>query len=156
MPIKEQQPASTGLARINDLITRAINSWNLTERVRRAALPSHLYDAADLRDYRFLLADADDGSLAGVAALTGPVEPGKALPEPLALLHGLYVEPALHRTGIGRALLKAAEAKAVESGFHCLLVRAHRDSQGFFETNGYRHTDRVSYPYAWVKELPAS
>ena len=153
MQITERKPAGTELDRINELVGRAVNSWNLTERVRRAALPSHLYDAADVRDYRFLLSHADDGNLAGVAALTGPVESGTPLPQPVGLLHGIYVDPALHGTGTGRALLKAAEAMAVESGFHCLLVRAHRDSQGFFEANGYRHTDAVSYPYAWVKDL---
>lgn len=155
MQITEREPGGGESALINDLIARAVNSWNLSERVRRAALPSHLYDAADIRDYRFLLAHDEEANLAGIAALTGPVEPGKPLPQPVGLLHGIYVDPELHGTGTGRALLKAAEAVAVESGFHCLLVRAHRDSQGFFEANGYRHTDAVSYPYAWVNELTA-
>ena len=78
------------------------------------------------------MAENTRGELLGVAAW----EPADASDSPKGhsalLLHGLYVEPGMHRQGIGTRLLKAAERAARTRGCDGLLIEAQPSAEGFF------------------------
>jgi GNAT superfamily N-acetyltransferase len=79
-----------------------------------------------------------------------------------ALLHqeerieitGLVVDAAARRTGVGRALVRAAEQWAARQGLHTIVVRSNvvrPESHPFYEGLGYR---RVSTSHTYRKESP--
>jgi predicted N-acetyltransferase YhbS len=121
---------------INQVIEAAVMSWQLSERVRRLALPVYRYSAVDLACLDAVVAEDHHGLLAGVAtwerASGGDVPAGvDAL-----LLHGIYVNPTCHRQGIGRRLFQAAELAVGQNGCDGLLVRAQAGACGFFLAMG--------------------
>ena len=122
----------------NGIIERAVNTWNLPERVKRLAMPSYLYSEHDLRHLHLVLAELDPYGVIGVAAW----EPAAARDCPSGrrglLLHGLYVDPQRQRRGAGSLLLSAAAAAARESGYDGVLVKAQADAEGFFRAQGLR------------------
>ncbi len=75
------------------------------------------------------------------------------------LLHGLYVVPALHGTGIGSRLLNAAIEAARQGGFDGLLVKANPDARGFFAAKGMQQLSTEDalrdYPYRFWTDLGA-
>jgi aminoglycoside 6'-N-acetyltransferase I len=96
-----------------------------------------------------LLAEASGGQAVGFAEVSirrDHVEGTTA--EPVAYLEGWYVIPSHRREGVGRALIKSAEAWALESGFLELAsdsefhnysaIRAHKDL-GFREVGKSVH-----------------
>jgi GNAT superfamily N-acetyltransferase len=67
-----------------------------------------------------------------------------------AELTGLIVDPASRRSGIGRALVAAAEQWAVGNGFHTINVRsnvARTESHPFYVRLGYQRT-KTQHAYA--------
>lgn len=60
-----------------------------------------------------------------------------------AELDGLFVEPDLWRTGVGRALLTAAEAKARAGGAAIMRVVANPEALGFYVACGYEVVGEV-------------
>ena len=147
LTLREETPTPADLPALNALIERAIGSWTVSERVKRAALPSYRYEALDLADMRFFTMRAEGGGLEALAVLS-PLDgdPGALL------LHGLYVEPARHRQGLGRRLLAAAEDAARQAGAARLTVRAQRDAAPFFAAAGFETADGP-YPYLLRKGL---
>ena len=130
------QPGELGdLDAINRIVTRAIGTWNVSERVKRLSLPLYHYQPEDLDHLEFLLAMDDDRPVA-IAAW----EPAEAEQLPAGqtglLLHGLYVDPDVAGGGTGSSLLSACRDAAVEQGFDGVLVKATRDAVGFFERSG--------------------
>ncbi len=124
------------LERINEIVEAAVMTWSLPDRVKRLSLPVYRYDLADLAHQRILVLELGGGGVVAVAAL----EPADCDETPGGvrglLLHGIYVDPASHRGGIGRALLASAR-KAAHSGiYRGLLVKATRDAVGFFSREG--------------------
>ena len=122
------------LVAINQLIEKAVMTWQLPERVKRLALPSYRYDELDLQHFSMVVA-TDDDNIVGIAAweteyCLGP-DDKKGL-----LLHGLYVNPEQQRRGIGGQLLKAVEASARSQHADGLLVKVQKDAEDFFSTQG--------------------
>jgi GNAT superfamily N-acetyltransferase len=136
---------------VNQVIERAVLSWDLPERVKRLSLVTYRYGSQDLEHFQLMLAEAADGGLLGVAAW-GAAEPGEA---PCGarglLLHGLYVDPAVHGRGIGSRLLAAAEQAAGRGKLDGVLVKAQRGAEGFFLARGFRRLavedPRRDYPH---------
>jgi len=145
LTLGEERPGSADLPALNALIERAIGSWAVTERVKRAALPAYRYEALDLADMRFFTLRDERGAPVGLAV----VSPLDGAPDAL-LLHGLYVDPIRHRQGLGRRLLQAAEAAVRQSGAARLVVRAQRDAAPFFTAAGFAPADG-DYPYTLNK-----
>lgn len=152
--IGEEIPDGRALEAINEVIAAAIDNWRLSERVKRAALPSYRYDTFDQADTRFFLARDETGAIQGVATL-GPINRGEGLPgTPSRLLHGLFVAPAATGRGIGTRLLATVEAAARAEGAGALVVRAHVEATGFFEAAGYGPHESAVFPHAMVKRFP--
>lgn len=136
-PSLTQRPATAeDLDAVNAVVSAAVMSWDLPDRVKRLSLPGYLYQAQDLDHLHLVLVLAGERVL-GVAAWEAAADqavPGRG---PTLLLHGLYVDPGRQRAGIGSGLLDAALAAAKEGGFRGLLVRAQRDAQPFFRARGF-------------------
>lgn len=131
-------PSESELAQINAVVEAALMGWNLSPRVKRLVLPSYRYGAADLCHLAFGVArSAVGGPIIGVAAWEVAARSDCPPDRSGLLLHGLYVDPQHQRQGIGSSLLQLANDQAAAKKCDGLLVKAQRDAQGFFETNGF-------------------
>lgn len=140
------------LPAVNALIERAMTTWDTTERMRRLALPVYQYRQDDVDHMWLLAAEARDGALAGVAVLEEADNAGLPVPGGGLLLHGIYVTPDAMGMGIGRALLESSAGIARALGREGLLVKAIRQSRGFFERCGLHALpalEESDYPYRY-------
>lgn len=152
-----RQATAADLGGVNAVIEAAIGGWNLPERVKRLSLSSYRYDVYDLEHLTLMVAETKPGSIVGVAAW----EPADVSDTPAGaralLLHGIYVAPNLHRSGIGSRLLASAEEAARNHGFDGLLVKANRDAQTFFLAKGLQQltikNPKRDYPYRFWKSF---
>jgi N-acetylglutamate synthase-like GNAT family acetyltransferase len=124
------------LGPINRVIERAVQTWNLPERVKRLALPTYLYTEHDLNHLHIVLAEDSAASVIGVAAWEDAAARDCPQGRRGLLLHGLYVDPDRQHRGTGTRLLTAAVAAAREQGYDGLLVKAQADAEGFFRSRG--------------------
>jgi len=106
------------------------------ELLLSAALP--IADLVDGTPVSFWLAKSG-GSMVGTVALErfGDV----------AMLRSLAVRPDFHGTGLGKALVRHAEARASAEGIHtlCLLTTT---AAGLFDRLGYARISRAAAPEA--------
>jgi predicted N-acetyltransferase YhbS len=124
------------LAGINRVIERAVQTWNLPERVKRLALPVYLYTEHDLDHLHLIIAEDSAAGVVGVAAWEDAAARDCPQGQRGLLLHGLYVDPDRQRGGTGSRLLSAAAETAREQGYDGLLVKAQADAEGFFRSRG--------------------
>jgi predicted N-acetyltransferase YhbS len=124
------------LAVINQIIERAVKTWNLPERVKRLALPTYLYTEHDLNHLHIVLAEDSAAGVIGVAAWEDAAVRDCPKGRRGLLLHGLYVDPDQQHRGVGTHLLAAAIAAAREQGYDGLLVKVQADAEGFFRSQG--------------------
>lgn len=120
---------------INALIEAAIMTWDLPERVKRLTLPSYRYSEQDMLHLEMVIARVDL-TIAGVAAWEEADSNDTPDSKTGLLLHGIYVDPGLHKTGIGTRLFQAAEEAMQEKGLDGLLVKAQSGAEAFFEKQG--------------------
>ena len=157
--VKLRLLASVDLDAANAVIEAAIMTWDLPERVKRLSLASYRYDAHDLEHLTIMSALDAAEAIVGVAAW----EPASVADTPDGvkglLLHGIYVIPALHHTGIGSRFIGAAIRAARQGRFDGMLVKANRDAQGFFFSRGLQQLPtenaRRDYPYRFWRDLRA-
>ena len=154
------RPAAAGdLDAINAVIERAVMTWKLPERVKRLALPTYRYDAFDLKHLRVTVAEDEAAGIVGVVACDEAAERDCPPDRRGLLVHGIYVDPAWQRGGLGGRLLAAAEAAARGLGCDGLLVKAQADAVGFFEARGLVRLPVVDadrdYPHRFWFGLPA-
>lgn len=124
------------LSAINRVISAAVMSWDLPERVKRLSLSTYHYTELDMAHLQMVVAEERTGTIIGVAAWE-PAEP-KDMPaaQSALLLHGLYVTPSHHHRGMGTVLFRCAEQAAREQHYDGLLVKAQEDAAGFFLAMG--------------------
>lgn len=145
------------LERINRVIARAIDSWRIKDRVKRISLPLYQYQGDDLNFLQIFVVENQNGDLLGVAA-TEDGESGETRTDlPVLNLHGIYVDPACHRRGVGSRLLEKVEQIASVQGYATLMVKAKADATGFFARRNFeklaiQNPDR-DYPYRYRKPL---
>jgi predicted O-methyltransferase YrrM/GNAT superfamily N-acetyltransferase len=79
-----------------------------------------------------------------------------------AEVHLMAVIPEMHRRGIGRAMLRHAEAQLLRAGVHFLQVKTlsprrvdegYASTRAFYEAYGFRHLEE--FPTLWSPENPA-
>jgi N-acetylglutamate synthase-like GNAT family acetyltransferase len=143
-----REATENDLDSLNGVIRRAVMDWEIPERVKRLSLPSLQYDELDLEHFVILVAETDS-RITGVAALdTAPRNVGEQISA--LLLHGIYVDPAHQREGIGRKLLSAMEEIVLQKDAGALLVKAQKDAEGFYHSMGLHklENDRSGNGYA--------
>ena len=105
-------------------------------------------------DAAVFIAVRPDGSLCGyVEAGARSIADGCST-SPVGYIEAWYVDPDVRREGYGRALLEAAEAWAVEQGYHEMASDALLDNDVSHEAHkrsGYVEVDRV---ITYRKPLP--
>ncbi len=84
---------------------------------------------------------AEDGSseVVGVVWVTPTALPG------IAMLHGLYVDPAHWKRGIGRVLFGAAVTRAKEIRAGAITIYAEPSAEGFYKRMGAIRIGEVPY-----------
>ena len=84
---------------------------------------------------------------------------GTPKPDGLLKLRQMAVKPGLQRSGVGRALMAAAEETARAEGFHAIFFHARFVAIGFYEKLGYRREgsmfDEVGIPHIRMSKSPA-
>lgn len=138
-PAVQRQGTRSDLEAINRLIGRAIDTWKLSARVKRLSLPSYQYDAIDLDHLEVTLIEEAAGQANTLLAVATRESADPAdLPAGKSglLLHGLYVTPEAWGRGLGTRLLRDCAYAAQQQGVHGVLVKATRDSEGYFASRG--------------------
>ncbi|MCP3394549.1 GNAT family N-acetyltransferase [Bradyrhizobium sp. CCGB12] len=72
----------------------------------------------------------------------------------IALLQGLYVEPALWRRGIGRVLFGAAATRATEFKAGAILINAEPSAEGFYKRMGATRIGEAPFYFSPETVLP--
>ena len=93
---------------------------------------------ADLGQRTLFVAELD-GRVEGYA-LSGPAR-DHDLPDLAGEVYAIYVDPAVQRRGLGRALLDAATAELQAAGFEPLVLwvlTANAQGRGFYQACGWR------------------
>ena len=119
-------------AALSDLCFRSKAVWGYDAAFMALARAALRVDPAEIAAGQVWIAEAADGSIAGVVALA-PGEDADTLD-----LHKLFIEPRHRRAGFGRALLAHASAEARRRGAGRLTILADPFAAAFYETNGAR------------------
>ncbi|MFP5506165.1 MAG: N-acetyltransferase family protein [Gammaproteobacteria bacterium] len=124
------------LPALNEIVERAVMTWQLADRVKRLSLPSYRYHAHDFLHMHGAVAEDAQGVPLGVVVWDAADPRDTPAGQRGLLLHGLYVDPSQHRSGIGSRLLDTAAEAARAGGYDGLLVKAQADANGFFAARG--------------------
>lgn len=94
-----------------------------------------------------LVAESDASALAGFCQLYPTFCSVEA--QPIYALYDLFVRPSSRKTGVGRLLLQAAEAKAAQAGkarMDLTTARTNKPAQALYESLGWIR-DEVFFAY---------
>jgi N-acetylglutamate synthase-like GNAT family acetyltransferase len=94
------------------------------------------------------VAQESSGELAGVVAVTTTMLQG------VALLYGIFVDPARWKRGIGRVLFAAAIARAREIKAGALMIYAEPSAEGFYRRMGTIRIGEGPFVYSPEVILP--
>lgn len=146
--------ASADLTTVNRIITSAVESWHVPDRLKRVSLPLLHYTASDFEDFELFLHVQGDGA-DGVAALAKDTSYIGLNATRCALLHGLYVGSDSQRSGVGKTMQQLVANRALEIGCEGLLVKAQRVAISYFAKQGYTKyvSAEIDYPYLYWKRL---
>ena len=92
-----------------------------------------------------LVADRGDGSLAGFVVIGARTYAEACVTSPVAYLEGWYVDPDVRRSGVGRALVEAAEAWALQNGYSEMASDTELDNEVSAQAHsalGYQEVER--------------
>lgn len=107
------------------------------------AMPPGFLDA--IRDLVFLVGEADPGAAVGFAFMSLSA----------STIEGIFVDPSLHRSGVGTALLAELERRARGAGLTELRLSSTLNAEPFYARNGYRVVERTSWTHPDSFELPS-
>jgi GNAT superfamily N-acetyltransferase len=115
--------------------------------------PTEAIFARDIEAGELWVAEAEDGALGGVIAITTEQYPeyahvGLDLSEPAIVAHRLAVDPAFRGTGIAAALMQQAETVAQARGIPILRVDTSAQN-----TAAQRLTVKLGYTFAGETNL---
>jgi GNAT superfamily N-acetyltransferase len=127
------------LGAINKVIEKAIMTWQLPERVKRLAMSSYYYNELDL-DHMQLFAVEENGEIIAIASLEHAKERVDKDRTGI-LLHGIYVDPAHQRMGIGEKLFRHVITVTREYGVDGILVKVQKDAEAFYRAQGFKKLD---------------
>ena len=122
--------------------------------MRDALWPGSLWDhEVETRKYFAAAGDRpivfvaeEDENLVGFLELDFRKYAPDCLSSPVPFIEGWYVEPAWQRRGVGRALVEAAEARALELGYTEIASDVEIDNAGSIAAHlalGYEEVERT-------------
>jgi GNAT superfamily N-acetyltransferase len=132
-------------AAISDLAVRAKAHWGYDRAFLEACRPELTWSPQEIEQHDVLVWD-EGGRLRGTTGRLGG--------EPDARLWAVFVEPAEHGRGIGRALLEALLARARASGCRSLTIGADPSAEGFYLAVGARRVGTVPSDTVAGRMLP--
>lgn len=134
--------------RADDADPAYIRALDLRFRVLRAPLgmPRGSERSAADDEAWHLIAEADDGRVLGVVLLREQPAERDATGR-VGRLFQMAVDPALQGMGLGAALVRRLEARAIELGYAAIVLHARETAVGFYSRLGY---DTVGAPYTEV------
>jgi len=121
---------SNDLDVINQIITTAVMSWTLPERVKRLSLTSYHYKDVDLQFLQIYVVSMKNTPIAVLALDNELIQLSNN--RNALLIHGLYVDTYQQGRGIGRYLITFSEQQAKLKNANALLVKAQKDAESFF------------------------
>lgn len=125
MTVREAGPEDA--AAITDLAIRAKAHWGYDRRFMEACRAELTWSPEEVAQHDVLVWE-QDGGLLGATARIGAA--------PDARLWAVFVDPAAHGRGIGRALLEALLARARDAGCRSLSIGADPNAEGFYRAVG--------------------
>ena len=125
---------------INAIVTGAIATWGLSQRVNRLAERSLTYTTFDLAFMRAALGENKAG-IEIAATLWEPEKSGSGNHSSV-LLHGIYVLPEYQRCGVGANMVEHVANIVKKDGFDGITVKAWRDAEEFFMKLGFYHPQK--------------
>lgn len=132
MTVRAARPGEA--AAITDLAMRAKAHWGYDD-VFMAACRAELTWSPEEVEQHDVLVREQDGRLVGVTARIGA--------EPDARLWAVFVDPAAHGRGIGRALLGVLLARARVAGCRSVSIAADPNAEGFYRAVGAHRVGTV-------------
>ena len=154
---KLRPAGATDLRNVNRVIESAIDTWQLPARVKRLSKPVYRYSEHDLDFLDLVVAEANDGTIIGVAAWEQAEPDDAPAGRSALLLHGIYVASDHHRKGVGTRLFETAEKAACSRGLDGVLVKAQPGAQEFFLALGLDGVPvddhRRDYPHRFWKPV---
>lgn len=141
LTLREAVPADSSL--LSALAFRSKSYWGYPTEFMEACRAELSYSKADIESesLTFVLAEWA-AELAGFCAIEE--SPGSVFE-----LDALFVEPALMRHGIGRALIAHAKAHVLVRGGHTLIIQGDPNAEAFYLACGARpvgHRESASIP----------
>lgn len=132
-------------AAISDLAMRSKAHWGYDAAFLEACR-EELTWTAEAIGREDVLVDDEGGRLLGATARTGPAPDGR--------LWAVFVDPAAHGRGRGRALLEALLARARADGYASLTIGADPNAEGFYRAVGAERIGAVPSDTAADRMLP--
>jgi GNAT superfamily N-acetyltransferase len=132
MTVREARPDEA--AAISALAFRAKAHWGYDDAFMAACRAELTWSPEEVEQHDVLVWE-QDGRLLGATARIGA--------EPDARLWAVFVDPAAHGRGIGRALLEALLARARDAGCRSLSIGADPNAEGFYRAVGARRVGTV-------------
>jgi len=142
-------PVHVRTARLDDVDRIVELTAQLGYDVHASAVRERLARILERPDHRFMVADLDGRAVGWLHALVSDyIETG-----PFVVVAGLVVDAAARTTGVGRALMSAAEQWAVETGCHVVRLwssAGRTEAHRFYERIGYA---RIKTQYSFAKAV---
>lgn len=150
------------LPAIRELIAASVRQLQVeyTPEQREMALATvFTVDTQLIADGTYLLAFADDGTLAGCGGWSkrktlfgGDHQVGLIEPELLdptkdaAKIRAIFIDPAFARQGLGTVILERSENAAKDAGFQWFEMGSTLTGVALYTRKGYRQTARIKVP----------
>lgn len=130
--IREAAPEDA--AAISEVAMRAKAHWGYDQEFLHACRPELTWTAEEIARDDVLVWD-EEGAVAGITTRTGEAPDGS--------LRAVFVDPALHGRGVGRALAEALLARAAAAGYRSLTIAADPNAEGFYRAVGATRIGQV-------------
>jgi GNAT superfamily N-acetyltransferase len=143
MSVRRARPDEA--AAISDLAFRAKAHWGYDDAFMAACRAELTWSAEEVGRHDVLVWD-EDGRLLGTTARIGS--------DPDARLWAVFVDPAAHGRGIGRALLEELLTRVRAAGCRSLSIGADPNAEGFYRAVGARRVGTVASDTVADRTLP--
>ena len=132
-------------AAVSALAMRAKASWGYDEAFLEACRHELTWSPEEVERSGPLVWAEGDVLVGATAALDAP---------PDGRLWAVFVEPARHGEGVGRALLEALLIRAREAGYRSLTIGADPNAEGFYRSVGAERIGEVESDTRAGRMLP--